>query len=117
MVADVLGSAFDSAGQRCSALRVLCLQDDIAERTVAMLKAAMIELTVGRPDRLSTDLGPVISPDALASLTGHVSAMRARGFAVYAPTLSDEEGLPGRAGAVREIHALTVKYLDQRCRP
>jgi RHH-type transcriptional regulator, proline utilization regulon repressor / proline dehydrogenase / delta 1-pyrroline-5-carboxylate dehydrogenase len=90
VVADVLGSAFDSAGQRCSALRVLCLQDDIAERTIAMLKAAMIELTIGRPERLSIDLGPVISSDALASLTGHVSAMRARGFAVHAPPLSED---------------------------
>ena len=90
VVADVLSSAFDSAGQRCSALRVLCLQEDIAQRTLAMLKAAMSELTIGRPDRLSTDLGPVISPEALANLTGHVSAMRQRGFAVHAPALSDE---------------------------
>ena len=89
VVADVLSSAFDSAGQRCSALRVLCLQEDIAQRTLAMLKAAMSELTIGRPDRLSTDLGPVISPEALANLTGHVSAMRQRGFAVHAPALGD----------------------------
>jgi RHH-type proline utilization regulon transcriptional repressor/proline dehydrogenase/delta 1-pyrroline-5-carboxylate dehydrogenase len=90
VVADVLGSAFDSAGQRCSALRVLCLQEDIAERTIAMLKAAMLELTIGRPDRLSTDLGPVISSDALATLTAHVSSMRARGFAIHAPALGED---------------------------
>ena len=90
VVADVLGSAFDLAGQRCSALRVLCLQEDIAGPIVAMLKAAMAELTVGRPDRLSTDLGPVISAEALASLTAHVSAMRARGFAVHAPALGED---------------------------
>ena len=90
VVADVLSSAFDSAGQRCSALRVLCLQEDIAERTIAMLKAAMDELTIGRPDRLSTDLGPVISPTALATLTAHVAAMRKRGFATYAPALGEE---------------------------
>ena len=90
VVADVLSSAFDSAGQRCSALRVLCLQEDIAERTIAMLKAAMVELTIGRPDRLSTDIGPVISPDALAILTEHVRAMRERGFAIHAPVLGED---------------------------
>jgi RHH-type transcriptional regulator, proline utilization regulon repressor / proline dehydrogenase / delta 1-pyrroline-5-carboxylate dehydrogenase len=90
VIADVLGSAFDSAGQRCSALRVLCLQDDIAERTLAMLKAAMSELTVGRPDRLATDVGPVISQEALATLTAHVAAMRQAGFCVHAAALGDE---------------------------
>ena len=70
VVGDALASAFDSAGQRCSALRVLCLQDDIADRTLAMLKAAMRELTVGPPDRLSCDVGPVISAEALADWSG-----------------------------------------------
>jgi RHH-type proline utilization regulon transcriptional repressor/proline dehydrogenase/delta 1-pyrroline-5-carboxylate dehydrogenase len=90
VIADVLSSAFDSAGQRCSALRVLCLQEDIADRTVGMLKAAMAELTIGRPHRLSTDIGPVISQDALTTLTAHVSAMRKSGFAVYAPALGQD---------------------------
>jgi len=90
VVADVLSSAFDSAGQRCSALRVLCLQEDIAERIIAMLKSAIAELSIGRSDRLSTDLGPVISREALATLTAHVAAMRARGLAVHAPALGDD---------------------------
>jgi RHH-type proline utilization regulon transcriptional repressor/proline dehydrogenase/delta 1-pyrroline-5-carboxylate dehydrogenase len=90
VVADVLSSAFDSAGQRCSALRVLCLQEDIAERTLAMIKAAMSELRTGQPDRLATDLGPVISREALATLTKHVKAMRERGFAVHAPPLGED---------------------------
>jgi RHH-type proline utilization regulon transcriptional repressor/proline dehydrogenase/delta 1-pyrroline-5-carboxylate dehydrogenase len=90
VVADVLSSAFDSAGQRCSALRVLCLQEDAAERTIAMLKAAMRELKVGPPDRLAADLGPVISREALATLTAHVASMRARGFAVHAPELGED---------------------------
>src|SRR5690606_38982669 len=58
VVRDTLVSAFDSAGQRCSALRVLCLQEEIAERTLTMLHGALHELRVGRPDRLSTDVGP-----------------------------------------------------------
>ena len=57
----MLVSAFDSAGQRCSALRVLCLQEEIAGRVLEMLKGAMAELAVGNPDRLATDVGPVIS--------------------------------------------------------
>src|SRR5262249_31664143 len=63
LVQAAVPSAFDSAGQRCWALRVLCLQEDIAERVVPMLKGALAELAVGNPDRLSTDVGPVISAD------------------------------------------------------
>ena len=90
VVGDVLASAFDSAGQRCSALRVLCLQDDIADRTLAMLKAAMRELSVGPPDRLSCDVGPVISAEALAGLKRHVEEMRGRGFPVHAEPLGPD---------------------------
>ncbi|CAM5196368.1 Bifunctional protein PutA OS=Castellaniella defragrans OX=75697 GN=HNR28_000344 PE=3 SV=1 [Castellaniella defragrans] len=64
VVYDVLSSAFDSAGQRCSALRVLCVQEDCADRTLAMLKGALHELRVGRPELLSTDVGPVIDAQA-----------------------------------------------------
>ncbi len=79
VVADVLASAFDSAGQRCSALRVLCLQEDIADRVLTMLDGALCELRVGRPDRLSTDIGPLIDAAALRSVESHVDAMRAQG--------------------------------------
>ncbi|MFX9246801.1 aldehyde dehydrogenase family protein, partial [Acinetobacter baumannii] len=61
VVVDVVSSAFDSAGQRCSALRVLALQDDIADKVITMLKGAMAELVVGDPARLATDVGPVIT--------------------------------------------------------
>jgi RHH-type proline utilization regulon transcriptional repressor/proline dehydrogenase/delta 1-pyrroline-5-carboxylate dehydrogenase len=84
VVGDVIASAFDSAGQRCSALRILCLQEDIADRTLTMLKGAMRELEIGRPDRLEVDVGPVISAEALAGLRDHVDAMRGRGFKVEA---------------------------------
>ena len=90
VVGDVLSSAFDSAGQRCSALRVLCLQDDIAERTLKMLKSAMRELQVGPPDRLSCDVGPVISAEALAGLERHVEEMRVKGLAVHAEPLGED---------------------------
>jgi RHH-type proline utilization regulon transcriptional repressor/proline dehydrogenase/delta 1-pyrroline-5-carboxylate dehydrogenase len=83
LVLDAVTSAFDSAGQRCSALRVLCLQDDIAERVMPMLKGAMAELGVGNPDRLSVDVGPVISTGAQTGLNDHIERMRKAGHAVH----------------------------------
>jgi RHH-type proline utilization regulon transcriptional repressor/proline dehydrogenase/delta 1-pyrroline-5-carboxylate dehydrogenase len=83
LVNDALTSAFDSAGQRCSALRVLCLQEDIADKVVPLLKDALAELSVGNPDRLSTDVGPVISQEARQRLVEHVERMRASGHAVH----------------------------------
>ena len=76
VVNDVVQSAFASAGQRCSALRVLYVQDDIAERVIELLKGAMAELKVGNPALHETDLGPVISAQALAGLKAHVERMK-----------------------------------------
>ncbi|WP_266097490.1 aldehyde dehydrogenase family protein [Klebsiella pneumoniae] len=64
VVIDVLASAFDSAGQRCSALRVLCLQEEVADHTLTMLRGAMSECRMGNPGRLTTDIGPVIDAEA-----------------------------------------------------
>ena len=79
LVNDALTSAFDSAGQRCSALRVLALQEDIADHVLPMLKEAMVELRVGDPALLSTDVGPVITEEAQKRLLDHIVAMRAKG--------------------------------------
>lgn len=75
LVKDALGSAFTSAGQRCSAARVLFVQDDIADKVLEMLAGAMQELTVGDPALLSTDVGPVIDADALRMLDAHAERM------------------------------------------
>jgi RHH-type transcriptional regulator, proline utilization regulon repressor / proline dehydrogenase / delta 1-pyrroline-5-carboxylate dehydrogenase len=83
VVADVLVSAFDSAGQRCSALRVLCLQREIADRVVSMLQGAMAELVVDDPSRIETDIGPVIDAEAEGGLLGYLARHRVR-FAVEA---------------------------------
>ncbi len=90
VVNDALISAFDSAGQRCSALRILCLQDAIYDTTLTMLKGAMAELSVGDPMRLSTDIGPVIDAEAQGRLIAHVAQMRARGHRVHALPLPAE---------------------------
>ncbi|EOC0143280.1 trifunctional transcriptional regulator/proline dehydrogenase/L-glutamate gamma-semialdehyde dehydrogenase [Cronobacter sakazakii] len=83
VVVDVVASAFDSAGQRCSALRVLCLQEEIADHTLTMLKGAMAECRMGNPGRLATDIGPVIDADAKAGIERHIQAMRAKGRKVF----------------------------------
>jgi RHH-type proline utilization regulon transcriptional repressor/proline dehydrogenase/delta 1-pyrroline-5-carboxylate dehydrogenase len=66
-------SAFGSAGQRCSALRILCVQEEIAERVETLLAGAMDELAVGAPGLLATDVGPVIDDEALARLERHAA--------------------------------------------
>ena len=73
---DVLNSAFDSAGQRCSALRVLCVQEDVADHMVKMIKGAMDELVLNNPQRLSTDVGPVIDAEAQQNLQAHIEKMK-----------------------------------------
>ena len=90
VVLDVLVSGFDSAGQRCSALRVLCLQEDIADRVLALLDEAMNELVVGNPAELATDVGPVIDEEARAGLLAHIDAMRAAGRRVRQGALPAE---------------------------
>ncbi|MGH8113621.1 MAG: bifunctional proline dehydrogenase/L-glutamate gamma-semialdehyde dehydrogenase PutA, partial [Rhodanobacteraceae bacterium] len=76
LVKDVMTSAFDSAGQRCSAARVLFVQEDIADKVITMLKGAMDELKVGDPALLSTDVGPVIDVPSCAVLEEHAERMR-----------------------------------------
>ena len=82
VVGDVLLSAFDSAGQRCSALRLLCLQADSADQVLHMLQGAMQELHIGLPDQLHTDVGPVIDAAARADIEGYIADMRGQGFRV-----------------------------------
>jgi RHH-type transcriptional regulator, proline utilization regulon repressor / proline dehydrogenase / delta 1-pyrroline-5-carboxylate dehydrogenase len=113
VVADAIVSAFDSAGQRCSALRVLCLQEDIADRVVVMLKGAMRELRVGNTARLDTDIGPVIDAGAHAMLEAHVARMRAAGADIFQLPLPDacSHGtyFPPTLIALPDIHALSTE--------
>jgi RHH-type proline utilization regulon transcriptional repressor/proline dehydrogenase/delta 1-pyrroline-5-carboxylate dehydrogenase len=75
LVKDVVISAFGSAGQRCSAARILFIQDDVADHVISMLAGAIDQLKVGDPGLLSTDVGPVIDHEALAGLEKHVERM------------------------------------------
>ncbi|TAK39008.1 MAG: bifunctional proline dehydrogenase/L-glutamate gamma-semialdehyde dehydrogenase PutA [Lysobacteraceae bacterium] len=90
LVKDALASAFTSAGQRCSAARVLYVQEDIADKVVHMLAGAMAELKVGDPGQLSTDVGPVIDKDALCMLDEHAARMATEGKLIARATLDPE---------------------------
>ena len=83
VVGDTVSSAFDSAGQRCSALRVLCVQEEAADRVVEMLQGAMGELRVGNPAELRVDVGPVIDAEAQAGITQHIEKFKAQGHRVF----------------------------------
>jgi RHH-type proline utilization regulon transcriptional repressor/proline dehydrogenase/delta 1-pyrroline-5-carboxylate dehydrogenase len=89
VVDDALASAFDSAGQRCSALRVLFLQEDVAGNMIDMLLGAARELTVGDPLDYATDVGPVIDVDAKAALEAHKERMRREGRELLDLSLPD----------------------------
>lgn len=74
----VVQSAFRSAGQRCSALRLLCLHEGIADGVIEMLRGAMAELNVGDPSQFATDVGPVIDDEAFERLQGQVEALQSK---------------------------------------
>lgn len=110
VVDDVIRSAFYSAGQRCSALRVLYLQEDIADTVIAMLKGAMAELNVGDPYLLSTDLGPVIDDDARDVLLSHIKRMKKEAKLIYEVALDPEHT---EHGCFVAPTAFEIKSVDQ----
>jgi RHH-type transcriptional regulator, proline utilization regulon repressor / proline dehydrogenase / delta 1-pyrroline-5-carboxylate dehydrogenase len=110
VVDDAVTSAFTSAGQRCSALRVLYLQEEIADRVIEMLIGAMKCLTIGDPADPATDVGPVISSAAVERLNAHAERMRAEAELLYACRL-DEPRLA--AGHFFPPHLFQLRALDQ----
>ncbi|QIL19654.1 bifunctional proline dehydrogenase/L-glutamate gamma-semialdehyde dehydrogenase PutA [Thermomonas sp. HDW16] len=109
VVKDVLGSAFTSAGQRCSASRILLVQDDIADKVIGMLAGAMAELTVGDPGLPSTDVGPVIDEDAKAALIAHAARMQAEATPIATAAL----GAGTEHGTFVAPQAWALKSIDQ----
>jgi RHH-type proline utilization regulon transcriptional repressor/proline dehydrogenase/delta 1-pyrroline-5-carboxylate dehydrogenase len=94
VVQDAVASAFEAAGQRCSALRVLCVQDDIADVLLSRLKGAMSELRVGPPAHLHTDVGPLIDARACRAVAAHVDRLSALGRRVWRLAHPDSERCP-----------------------
>ncbi len=113
VVGDVLLSAFTSAGQRCSALRVLCLQDDIADRTLKMLAGAMQELRVGDPALLETDVGPAIDAEALKQLEAHIAKMKREAKLVAAVPLPKDLPPGGFYIAPHAFEIASIGALDR----
>ncbi|HEY2890768.1 MAG TPA: aldehyde dehydrogenase family protein, partial [Dongiaceae bacterium] len=109
VVRDVLISSFQSAGQRCSALRILCVQDDIADKLIDMLAGAMAELRVGDPGLLSTDIGPVIDGEAKAMLDAHAARMTREGKLIYEISL----GYDCAEGCFVSPRAFEIDRLDR----
>ena len=90
VVLDSVYSSFNSAGQRCSALRLLCLQEEIAPRVIELLIGQMEELGIGRPELFSTDVGPTIDEEACAVLTAHVEKMQKEATILHRSKLPKE---------------------------
>jgi RHH-type proline utilization regulon transcriptional repressor/proline dehydrogenase/delta 1-pyrroline-5-carboxylate dehydrogenase len=80
---DIVRSAFDSSGQRCSALRVLCIQDEIYNELLEMIKGNMEELKIGNPENLDTDIGPIINLASKNKLDKYIKDSVDKGFSVY----------------------------------
>ena len=131
VVLDALYSAFDSAGQRCSALRILCVQDDIADKVTEQLIGHMDEMTVGDPAMFSTDIGPIIDDPSRATLVAHVERMsreqkvlhrarlgdeHAKGT-FFAPTLVEIDSLDALTeevfGPVLHVYRFKARHLDK----
>ncbi|WP_423222000.1 L-glutamate gamma-semialdehyde dehydrogenase [Ideonella lacteola] len=89
----VVQSAFRSAGQRCSALRLLCVHEGIADGVIEMLKGAMSELRVGDPSDLATDVGPVIDEEAYQGICAHVQRLK-REARLLGETKVDPQAFP-----------------------
>ncbi|HEY8383385.1 MAG TPA: bifunctional proline dehydrogenase/L-glutamate gamma-semialdehyde dehydrogenase PutA [Microvirga sp.] len=81
---DVVTSAFRSAGQRCSALRLLCVQEDVADKMIAMIVGAAKELSIADPRDVATQIGPVIDQEAKERLEGHIARMKREARVHYA---------------------------------
>jgi len=90
LVADVIMSAFGSSGQRCSALRLLLVQEEIADKVIAMLQGAMAEIKMGNPQLLSTDFGPVIDKESQQRLLAHCEKMQREARLIYQVPLPEE---------------------------
>ncbi|HEX4917944.1 MAG TPA: L-glutamate gamma-semialdehyde dehydrogenase, partial [Limnobacter sp.] len=114
VVQDVLVSAFDSAGQRCSALRILVVQDDIAQPLLHMLKGAMQALQLGKPEDLQTDVGPLVDQAAATRVQLYIHQMRSRGLPVFqCPAHQEQAQRVANAVAPTLIEIGTPKGLEQ----
>jgi RHH-type proline utilization regulon transcriptional repressor/proline dehydrogenase/delta 1-pyrroline-5-carboxylate dehydrogenase len=112
VVLDSVYSAFNSAGQRCSALRVLCLQSEIAPRVIELLEGHMRELSIGNPADLSTDVGPTIDKESQSMLMKHIRKMSKKGKIIRQCELPEETS-KGTFVAPTAIEIDNIAQLEQ----
>lgn len=112
LIEDVLGSAFNSAGQRCSALRILLVQDEAAPRVLDMLAGAMAELRVGDPGCPDTDVGPVIDAQARDALRRHIDELGRKGALIAASPCSP--GCDNGIYVAPVAYEIALAHLPQR---
>lgn len=111
---DIVQSAFDSAGQRCSALRLLCVQQDNSEALLEMLKGAIQQLHLGEPYCLETDIGPVIDVEAQEHIIKHIQKLRQKGCPIYQhPAHLSEQPIHGTFVAPTIIELSSLDDLEE----
>ncbi len=113
LVRDVVASAFNSAGQRCSALRVLFVQSDIADKVIAMLRGAMQELRIGHPADIRTDVGPVIDDEARQLLEKHSRTLDSFATPIHTCSLDEEATSQGTFFAPRAYEIDDLARLER----
>ncbi|ATA26326.1 trifunctional transcriptional regulator/proline dehydrogenase/L-glutamate gamma-semialdehyde dehydrogenase [Brenneria goodwinii] len=113
VIIDCINSAFDSAGQRCSALRLLCVQQDIADTLLEALRGAMIEYRLGNPEHLSTDIGPVIDAEAKDGIDAHIRRMTDKGLKVYQAAYGEPQARDGYFVTPALIELNDIRELDR----
>ena len=113
LVKDAINSAFGSAGQRCSAARVLFVQEDIADKVIGMLAGAMSEISVGDPGLLSTDVGPVIDERAKAVLDAHAARMDSEAKLIKIVQLNADQAAHGSYFAPRAYEISSLGMLKR----
>lgn len=109
VVQDIIISAFQSAGQRCSALRLVFIQEEVADNFLKMLEGAMAELSVGEPNCLSTDVGPVIDQDARKSLQAYELNLKQSARLIYKANLNESH----QNGSFVPPQAWELSHADQ----
>ncbi len=112
-VRDIVDSAFRSAGQRCSALRLLCVQSDIKDKIVTMLKGAMDLLVVDDPGLLKSDLGPVIDRDAQTSIINYCNTLTQRGQLLHQSSLAADAPDQGHFVLPSLYHVKSIAEVDE----
>ncbi len=113
VIDDVVQSAFGSAGQRCSACRILYVQDEVLDKTILMLQGAMQELSVGSPVDISTDIGPVIDETALMHLQHHKTKLTGVGHKIFETMIDENIAMHGHFFAPLAYQIDNVRFLEE----